>query len=69
MLLVLQIAQYEAVALEVKTLLLVLFWTVFRIMLPGVNCTDCAENIFLSNVHLMTFLGPKNQLIFDEVHW
>ena len=35
MLLVLQIAQYEAVALEVKTLLLVLFWTVFRIMRPG----------------------------------
>ena len=34
MLLVLQIAQYEAVALEVKKLLLVLFWTVFRIMLP-----------------------------------
>ena len=33
MLLVLQIAQYEAVALEVKKLLLVLFWTVFRIML------------------------------------
>ena len=36
MLLVLQIAQYEAVALEVKKLLLVLFWTVFRIMPPGV---------------------------------
>ena len=36
MLLVLQIAQYEAVALEVKQLLLVLFWTVFRIMPPGV---------------------------------
>ena len=36
MLLVLQIAQYEAVALEVKKLLLVLFWTVFRIMRPGV---------------------------------
>ena len=35
MLLVLQIAQYEAVALEVKTLLLVLFWTVFRIMHTG----------------------------------
>ena len=35
MLLVLQIAQYEAVALEVKKLLLVLFWTVFRIMRPG----------------------------------
>ena len=35
MLLVLQIAQYEAVALEVKKLLLVLFWTVFRIMLPN----------------------------------
>ena len=35
MLLVLQIAQYEAVALEVKKLLLVLFWTVFRIMQPG----------------------------------
>ena len=34
MLLVLQIAQYEAVALEVKKLLLVLFWTVFRIMQP-----------------------------------
>ena len=34
MLLVLQIAQYEAVALEVKKLLLVLFWTVFRIMPP-----------------------------------
>ena len=33
--LVLQIAQYEAVALEVKKLLLVLFWTVFRIMRPG----------------------------------
>jgi len=36
MLLVLQIAQYEAVALEVKTLLLVLFWTVFRIMHQGI---------------------------------
>ena len=35
MLLVLQIAQYEAVALEVKKLLLVLFWTVFRIMHSG----------------------------------
>ena len=35
MLLVLQIAQYEAVALEVKKLPLVLFWTVFRIMPPG----------------------------------
>ena len=35
MLLVLQIAQYEAVALEVKKLLLVLFWTVFRIMRFG----------------------------------
>ena len=37
MLLVLQIAQYEAVALEVKKLLLVLFWTVFRIMRPGLT--------------------------------
>ena len=35
MLLVLQIAQYEAVAPEGKKLLLVLFWTVFRIMLPS----------------------------------
>ena len=31
----LQIAQYEAVAPEVKKLLLVLFLTVFQIMLPG----------------------------------
>ena len=35
MLLVLQIAQYEAVAPEGQKLLLVLFWTVFRIMPPG----------------------------------
>ena len=35
MLLVLQIAQYEAVAPEGQKLLLVLFWTVFRIMRPG----------------------------------
>ena len=35
MLLILQIAQYEAVAPEGQKLLLVLFWTVFRIMLPG----------------------------------
>ena len=35
MLLVLQIAQYEAVAPEGQKLLLVLFWNVFRIMRPG----------------------------------
>ena len=35
MLLVLQIAQYEAVAPEGQKLLFVLFWTVFRIMRPG----------------------------------
>ena len=35
MLLVLQIAQYEAVAPEGQKLLLVLFWTVFRIMPSG----------------------------------
>ena len=35
MLLVLQIAQYEAVAPEGQKLLLVLFWTVFRIMHSG----------------------------------
>ena len=43
MLLVLQIAQYEAVALEVKKLLLVLFWTVFRIMPPGEDAQLCMQ--------------------------
>ena len=58
MLLVLQIAQYEAVALEVKTLLLVLFWTVFRIMQPGPHRTlqtgpayssGLAQSVYLIN--------------------
>ena len=52
MLLVLQIAQYEAVALEVEKMLLVLFWTVFRIMQPGRTITrNSQKNLALQNLH------------------
>ena len=57
MLLVLQIAQYEAVALEVKKLLLVLFWTVFRIMPPGPGFQDLYWTFKTFKVHLeMTWI-------------